>query len=631
MEIAFFSDKFVRDVLVVNSFLACILAIQHVYHFAKAGAIFFDVLGYFAIYLLLAVASMFGAIYRARAFVSVLDAAMMAIVAGAALLLALIFSGPFDGMLRAVCYIVIGLNGAGVCLDLRMLARRPVTDWKVNWHLDRTRKESLFIGTAVIAFITVLAMASFSSFWFSYSVRAPDGTKTRSSFWGTPSLTLVNATSHVNVIDNSTFTISNATLDVDPPRFASNTFAYVESVMAGNGSDPTNYANYTAGTKSYPNGTVFLHAPLQSITNVTVTFRYVSNHAVLQALQFTNATLILNYEGAFIHDPDPFHYITSTYLFQLLDAWDIDFYVNVGNGLDFPHAFNYGSTIPACYETLNWACQWECFVGISLDFEGGEVAIPGGSPGGSTLPPGYVLPDIPFLNLDLLHWYFLNEQNETLFNDAWLAYEGVYAYASYLGYKSYFIIGDESLHEFIDDDMDCHREPVYPRSSNKDVLYGTMSYHESDAEGRYKLYRDCIDQIGMFGDQGMSLLTGWIQSGSSYYTDDQAGLERYIDDCLIAQAAGMVELFHAPLFWIQSKWGDDAIIVLHDALNESPKKTITFQVPGFVFQDYFFFDFLENINRPWIAAAIMIFAGAWILGPIAWHMARDRALSRGPG
>ena len=588
----------------------------------KTGAIFFDVLGFFYIYIVVAVLCILGAVYWTRVVIACINIAMMACFAMLFGLIAFVFSGPFDVMMRVACFFVIGLNVA--CISTWLLMHRRISFRTIDPPAGRDARRRAIAWTAIIASIAGLGIPAFSGFWFSYTVMAPDGATTRSSFWGSPTLILLQATSRVEVADNYTFTISNDTLDADPPGFSNNTMAYIDKVIAGNGSDQTNHTDYMAGARSYPNGTVFLPAPLPSLSNVTVTFHYVSNHDVLQALQVTNATLILNVHGAFTADPDPFHFINQTYLFQLLDAWEIEFYLDVSNGIDYPHAFNYGSTILVCYETLNWARQWNRFSGISLDFEAGEVPIPGGIPGGVALPPGYLLPDIPFLNLDELHWYFLNEQNETLFADAWNAYEDMYDYASGLGYKSYLVIGDEVLHEFIDDDMDCHREPVCPRSPNADVIYGTMSYHESDVEGRYKLYRDCIDQINMFGLQGRSILTGWILSGSNYYTDDQAGLERYIDDCLIAQAAGMAELFHAPLAGLQSKWGDDAIMALDQALNEAPKESFTFQAPGFVFHDYFFFDFLENFNRPLIVAAIMAFAALVILVPVMARLARAR-------
>ncbi|MHA1715886.1 MAG: hypothetical protein ACTSXP_09595, partial [Promethearchaeota archaeon] len=101
-----------------------------------------------------------------------------------------------------------------------------------------------------------------------------------------------------------------------------------------------------------------------------------------------------------------------------------------------------------------------------------------------------------------------------------------------------------------------------------------------------------------YGDQGKSILTGWIAKNTSYYTDDVMGLGRYIEDILVCQAAGMTEIFNAPIYRLQGKWGDDAILTLHQALNEWPKREVRFQVPAAMINGNGF-DFIKNLNDAW--------------------------------
>jgi hypothetical protein len=146
-----------------------------------------------------------------------------------------------------------------------------------------------------------------------------------------------------------------------------------------------------------------------------------------------------------------------------------------------------------------------------------------------------------------------------------------------------------------------------PFSTNPDVLYGMMCYQDNNFKtGRYSVYRDCVNQITQLGDQGKTILLGWLAVGTKYYTDDEIGLQRYINDCKIAQAAGMVEIFHAPIYRMQNKWGDEAILRLHQALNEEPLEAIMIELPLLQYNTNTLFDVVENLNYLWQANPIFV-------------------------
>jgi hypothetical protein len=464
--------------------------------------------------------------------------------------------------------------------------------------------------------VVTFGIGTYYNFGATIVVQASANTKTISSYWGPPSLTLKTISTLINPESVDTLQVSNVSMVETAPKFIPGTFAYALSVYIGSDSS-INYADYSAGAKSYPNGTVILSQALPSLSNVNITFRYVYNNVVLQALKISQATLIMNYHGDFIYTSNFYTRIKTTYLFQLLDYWAIQYYLDVYNGLDFPHVFNFLDSVPICYTTIDWVhtqqqqgfCQK--FMGISLDFEPGNKPVPTGDPGGRPLWPGILINDSEYLK----SWYGLNEQNQTLFDQATFAYEHVYSYGSSFGYKSYLIFGRGELADLIDGDIDYTRLPIFPISLNPDVRFGIMSYQDANIHGDWYQYRDCKEQIQLFGDRGKSILTGWIANGTRYYTDDQIGLERYIEHCLVAQAAGMTEIFHAPIYRLQAKWGDDAILRLHQELNENPKRTFTIYVPSYKLNQDYMNDYIGNFNNIWVFLLIY----AFILTIVIWH------------
>jgi hypothetical protein len=146
-----------------------------------------------------------------------------------------------------------------------------------------------------------------------------------------------------------------------------------------------------------------------------------------------------------------------------------------------------------------------------------------------------------------------------------------------------------------------------------------MNYQDNNfVEGRYRVYSGCKNQITLLGNQGKTILLGWLAKGTRYYTDDEIGLQRYIDDCKIAQAAGMEEIFHAPIYRMQGKWGDDAILKLHNALNNDTKKEFTISIPTGILDDGILYDMIENLNYLWIAGILygIIIARLLVFGPL---------------
>ncbi len=150
-----------------------------------------------------------------------------------------------------------------------------------------------------------------------------------------------------------------------------------------------------------------------------------------------------------------------------------------------------------------------------------------------------------------------------------------------------------------------------------------MSYQDNNiATGRYQLYKDCVQQINFYGNRGRTILTGWITSGTKYYTSDEAGFQNYLNDVLLAQAAGMTEVVHAPIYGLQAKWGDDHLLALHEALNTEPKKNFMFSAPVLTLDRSYLDDYVKNFNRPELCALMMItvLGGILLFGPPQWHL-----------
>ncbi len=479
-----------------------------------------------------------------------------------------------------------------------------------RFHLIRNKenKKKIMIVAVIIAAISFgLVMGAYVNFGKTIRLKADDNFKTISSYWGPPSLKLTEWNSKITPIDNYTLQIDNSTLEFAPPNFRNGTLAYVTNIAVNNNTG--SYCNYSSGARSYPNGTVFLSSPLENLTAVNVTFKYVYNNKVLEYLNMSQSTLVMNYHGDFIYYNNTFERIQSTYLFQLLDFWSIKFYLDISNGKDFPHVWNYLDSIPLGYTTLNWAHgKWQMFLGISYDFEPGDYFRKGQNPGNPEFPFTKIIGNETKFDRELQRsWISLNEQNHTYFKMVTAEYEKLYKYGSDLGYKTYITLGLGEILDNLDGDIDVTRCPVFPLSSNPSVLYGHMLYQDNNFDtGRFRVYQGCTDQIQILGNQGKTILLGWIANGTRYYTDDEIGFQRYIEDCKIAQASGMEEIFHAPIYRMQGKWGDEAILRLHEALNEDNKKEIIISVPVGQMDQNLLSDYLKNFNYIWLGLPMIL-------------------------
>ncbi len=512
-----------------------------------------------------------------------------------------------------ICLNITALVSSQLIKNKKIL-RQFVNEQNFYKKIDMTRnyprlKTSILLLSLIT--ISVVGLGAYTSGGMVISIKAPDDFTTISSYWGTPSTTLVEINQTITPVDNNTLLISNASLSSPVHKLINGSVAYVQSVTIGN--DNFNYCNYSAGARSYPNGTVTLSQSLPTTTDVRVIFKFVYNHEVFQYLNLGNSTCIMNFGMYYNHvyeESNFFEYIDFTNIFQLMDFWNVKYYINVENPHDYPHMFNAIDTMPMCYAVLDWFDYQrdlglgKCFVGISPDFESGEYEKL--FLGNSTAPqpePGSLLPGIVAED----NWYNYNSQDLGIFAQSMQLWENVYNYASSLGYTSYAVFQGNAMRDVIDGDIDTTRLPIYPISSNPDVRYGIMSYVDAqdDVEGgRYHQYKDCHDQIAIYGAQGRSILTGWIWEDRGYYTPNALGLGRYIEDILICQAAGMTEVFHAPISKMQEIWGDEAILIVHQALNEWEKEMYRIHVPSWEYSDDYM-DAVKNFNQWWLFIPIL--------------------------
>ncbi len=534
--------------------------------------------------------------------------------------IALFFNGPFVIPLFVYACLMVALNLTGLIFDARLvMSRKRAGDFFLPTTWRNNRQRNLVKFGIIVGIIGFMGIASSFSFWVPYSVQAPNGMQSKSSYWGSPSFNITIHNCTITPVDNLTIQIANATMDPSyrAPRYRNGTLAFVLNVSIN--SESKNYCNYSAGARSYPNGTVFLGENLTRTDNVNVTFAYVNNSIVLDALHIGDSMLTLTSGWDSSYSDDVFAHVQQNFMVQILEYWNLSYYLNIGPDVNaFVNVYNYQDVIPKAYEAMTWGHRWPHFLGISFDFEGGGPEEPGQHPGRDPLFPGSLLPaNSSFAS----SWYGVNEENETLIHDAWVAYEGFYAYAEYLGLKVYNVIGGE-FRDWYDRDQDVSRLPILPPSTKPNLYFGMMSYQDNNwATGRYELYKDCVQQIQVFGDRGKTILTGWIANGTKYYTDDEIGFQRYVDDVLLAQAAGMTEVVHAPIYRLQGKWGDDHILALHEALNTQPKKTFTFSAPVLKLDRSYVEDYVKNFNKPgffWTMMVVII-GGILLFGPPQWH------------
>ena len=630
--------KLARDALFIDAILFFVIAAQYIGFPIAAGLMIYDYLFFTYLLCVFGFLSLMGSIFYKKFMVGIVNCHLLFFNALLFFFLWIFLNGPFNILIAILMMTMFLLNLVSGVLNIIYLSskrlqriasgrERLFTSIDLKRKYSRAKISMLFIVAFTMA---SLGVGSFYNFNSVIEVKAPEDFTTTSSYWGPPSLTLQDVTAGVTPFDNDTIYLSNSTINVTAPNFRNGTLSQVTSVtVAGFGS--TNYCNYSQGARTYPNGTILLSQSLPITDNVSISFKYVLNNKLLEYLNIGNSTLIMNYHssghplypnGYWYYENDFFASIERTYLFQILDYWGIKYYLNVHNGIDFPHVFNNLETIPLCHDMLDWFSyqgdQGLCnqFQGISPDFEGGtydKLFWDNYTTSAEPLFPGSLFPGL----VSDSEWFSLNSQNLTLYREAYEAWEGVYDRAESLGYSTYVVFQGDAMREVIDNDIDTTRLPTFPVTDNPTVRFGIMSYMDGADNlegGRFRQYRDCKDQITIYGDRGRSILTGWIATGTSWYTDDELGLGRYIEDILICQAAGMNEIFHAPIYRMQAKWGDESILTVHQALNEWDKIEHKIIVPRWDYRSNYM-DAIKNLNKWWqFLPIVALIAGKLLVG-----------------
>ncbi|HMF33657.1 MAG TPA: hypothetical protein VKK79_19695, partial [Candidatus Lokiarchaeia archaeon] len=227
------STLIIRDALFVNSFILGILLVQYLVFYLPVGFFEEQSLIFFMFALLTGLSLIGGVFYRRRAMAWG-NALFLFVNFALAGYIILFFDGPFNILVLVLGIIMICLNVTGLYLNLRCLKSRVFAgdDFFVpsTWRQDRQRGAVKAI--VVLGLIGFLGIASACSFWVSYTVQAPNGMQTKSSYWGPPSLTLATYTGRIYPDSNTTLWISNSTLDPNllPPSYQNGTLAYVTNV-----------------------------------------------------------------------------------------------------------------------------------------------------------------------------------------------------------------------------------------------------------------------------------------------------------------------------------------------------------------------------------------------------------------
>jgi hypothetical protein len=609
--------KLIRDTLFINGVLLLIIGLQGLFIPLNAGVIY-DEYGFMLyFFLLIGLTSILSGVFFNRDIVAKLNVGFIFILLGLNIAFLLFFSGILTPILNVIIVFGIILTIMAFCINLMVLLNdrdNAIKAFKkVIFSQIIPKKKQALVALGII--VLVVGIGSFTSWGRTYTIKADDDFGTISSYWGPPRNDNTDATRIVTPLDSTTLLVHNSTLNETVKKYATDSFCYVKYVHIG--TDTKNYCDYSSGAESYPNGTVKLSEPLTNLNNVEISFVYRYDISVFADLHTSNSTLQMNYlneKDDFVEFSNIFERINRTYLFQLLDWWDVKYYIDIGiSSILFPHVFNYPLSVARSNQTLLWASTATSgiggpkaltnMVGISLDFESSNKSNPAYNElqNYEMQPIGGIIP--------YKDWIGDNEQNRTLYAEAIQAWENVYTLTSSLGYKFYAVFQGDAMIDTIDGDLDITRLPTYPISPNKDVQYGIMCYQDSNSDtGRYHVYKDCLNQITIYGDQGDTILMGWLSATARYYTSDDAGLENYINDCKIAQAAGMKEIYHSPLYRMQAMWGNDAILKIHNALNNDTKQEIVIRAPEIY--DYkmgIMNDYIQNLDRLAFFIPVMIY------------------------
>lgn len=533
-----------------------------------------------------------------------------------------LFSGPFDRLLQIFMIFSFSINVFALLSSillpiLKLLHEKKgvLAQWSVVISPKRNSTlKTKRIGIIIAAFFigsfifTPLAVYDFGR---TYVLQAPDDATTRSSFWGPPVYDIETITQSITPMNNETLIIQNGSLTSPVPHLRSGAIMYVEEVT--HSSTPgENYCDYLNGAESYPNGSVFLSAELPTLTGVTIKFRMMNNSKIFEYLSQLNSRILHTEWGgnqSWTDSPKVFDNVEKTWEYLMMEYWNISYYINIHvSGYVFPNIYNHSPFIARATEILDWISVSTPYLnhclGIVFDFEPKEVLPPEMNPDRPEMPP---YRDNPFVSED--KWHRLNEQNDEVLNDAKTDFFNLFDHAEDLGLGVYATFVNYGMEDLSDGDLDITRLPVW---KHPNVEYGMMSYQSKREinEARWRIYTMNKNQQNFYGEQGYTLLTGWLTYDEEvhlpYYTNDEAGLNRYLHDIKLHQACGAREVFHSPLQGLIQKWGADVVLQFNKSLNTDPKEEFVFNAYPWGYLDTTLYDIAENYNDFWIALPTLI-------------------------
>ncbi|MHA1697869.1 MAG: hypothetical protein ACTSWN_03400, partial [Promethearchaeota archaeon] len=340
---------FIREALLLTGGLYALLGIQNIAYPSIFKLLLYDYSFLTYLFFTFGFLNILGSVYYRKFAMAVFNCFMLLFNS---LLLSIVFimlNGIINIPVAIISIVLLAINLMSFVMSfglliIKKLRRVIMPSEKYFSRIDMKRKR-VKLKTAlalVIPFtIVVLGIGSFYNWNVVITVKAPDNFKTTSSYWGPPSLELAEVNTSIDVSDPSVIHVSNDTINATAPGFIPGSFAYVIHVGYENGT--MNYCNYSDGARSYPNGTVFLSTNLPNLDNVSIVFKYVKNNKVLQYLNISQSTLIMNFHssshplypnGYWYYNNNFFESVSRTYLLQVLDYWGIKYYLNVHNGID---------------------------------------------------------------------------------------------------------------------------------------------------------------------------------------------------------------------------------------------------------------------------------------------------------
>ncbi|MHA1716616.1 MAG: hypothetical protein ACTSXP_13315 [Promethearchaeota archaeon] len=405
----------------------------------------------------------------------------------------------------------------------------------------------------------------------SFKLLAPSNSRTTISFWGSPKLKIHAETVKILPLDATTLNVTNESIAMfqDPPvNYSINTFYRAKNCTF---LDLENRSK-TAIIKSWnPCGLVYLETPIPDLSKpVNLTFQYTVDAWLLRILQDLNSTFIYSdfAEGTNFSDTENFD---AWLPLNILDAWNISFFLYCHAVHGYPNIWNYQEYIDYANETLfPWGQNYSHFRGIAADYEANmNMALD-------------VWPDPDGRQQATWgqfreSWIFYNVYNQDQVYKAAEAIDDFYRQVQDAGYETLAAYWDGELRGIWDGDVDGTWLPV---GRLKHVSYFALMNYRGARGGDETDYRWLLtakEQVDYWGSRGRKMLVGIInRDPNAYYTPDELGLMKFIDDMCMLQAMGIDEIFIFTLRRDDSSvlraWGQEGLIKLNNALNTDKKQ-----------------------------------------------------------